>query len=251
MFRSFLIVVCLALTSANAFAVTPRPGGGDPRIHFVDYDPIAVVELRGALRHQLTIEFDPAERIENVAIGDSLSWQVTPNRRANLLFLKPMTLRPSTNMTVVTNLRRYNFRLTATAQPTRRMPFTVRFVYSAPIALAEAPPPPDPPPEVRNAAYSFQGSKSLLPIRIFDDGRETYFAFGVGEDLPAIFVVEPDGAEALINLRLREGLFVADRIAQGFILRRGGESTRIFNDGFQRPENSQVPEKRRSFWGRP
>jgi type IV secretory pathway VirB9-like protein len=130
------------------------------------------------------------------------------------------------------------------------VPFTVRFVYAPPLVLVPTPQPPDPPPEVRNAAYSFQGSRALLPVRIFDDGRDTYFAFFGDEDLPAIFAVEPDGAEALINLRLRDGLFVADRVAQGFVLRRGGEITRVFNDGYRRTETSKVPEKRRSFWRR-
>ncbi len=36
------------------------------------------------------IEFGHGERIENVAVGDSSAWQVTPNKRANLLFLKPL-----------------------------------------------------------------------------------------------------------------------------------------------------------------
>ena len=152
MFRTLLIAILLVLGAAEAHAVTPRPGTTDPRIHFVDYDPFQVVELKGALRRQLTVEFDPSERIENVAIGDSLGWQVTPNRRANLLFLKPMAQRPATNMTVVTNLRRYNFLLTPVSQPTRNQAFTVRFVYSAPVTLAPAPPAADPPPEVRNAA---------------------------------------------------------------------------------------------------
>ncbi|MCA3721171.1 TrbG/VirB9 family P-type conjugative transfer protein [Phenylobacterium sp.] len=250
MSRSILFALCLLLTASAAHAVTPRPGGGDPRVHFVDYDPLAVVELRGALRHQLTVEFDPAERIENVAIGDSLGWQVTPNRRANLLFLKPMARRPSTNMTVVTNLRRYTFNLTTMGQPTRSMPFTVRFLYAPPVVVAAAPPPPDPPPEVRNSAYVFQGSRALLPVRVFDDGRDTYFNFPVDEDLPAIFAVESDGQEALVNLRLRDGLFVADRIAQAFVLRRGGETTRLINEGFRRSEESRIPEKPRSFWRR-
>ena len=250
MLRSLLVAACLALSAATAQAVTPRPGDGDPRIHFVDYDPFAVVELRGALRHQLTVEFDPGERIENVAIGDSLGWQVTPNRRANLLFLKPMARRPTTNMTVITNQRRYNFRLTALAEPARGMPYAVKFLYAPPVVVAAAPAPPDPPPEVRNAAYSFQGSRALLPVRIFDDGRDTYFAFDGDEDLPAIFAVESDGAEALVNLRRREGLFIADRVARGFVLRRGDEVTRIFNDGYRRSKASQVPEKPRSFWRR-
>lgn len=250
MFRSLLLALLLALGAVDARAVTPRPGASDPRIHFVDYDPFQVVELKGALRRQLTLEFDPSERIENVAIGDSLSWQVTPNRRANLLFLKPMAQRPATNMTVVTNLRRYNFLLTALAQPARNQAVTVRFLYPAPAALAPAPPAADPPPEVRNAAYSFQGSRALLPTRIFDDGRDTYFAYAAEAELPAIFALDSDGEEALVNLRLRDGLFVADRVAQGFVLRRGEETTRIFNDGFRRPETSLVPEKRRSFWRR-
>src|SRR5690606_24836973 len=100
----------LAALPAQA-AVTPRPSLGDPRIQVVGYDPTEVVRLRAALGYQLTIEFDPAEAIENVAIGDSLGWQVAPNRRANLLFVKPMDRVPPTNMTVVTNLRRYNFEL--------------------------------------------------------------------------------------------------------------------------------------------
>lgn len=250
MLRSMLIAACLALVAASAHAVTPRPGTEDPRTHFVDYDPFVVVELKAALRHQLTVEFDPSERIENVAIGDSLGWQVTPNRRANLLFLKPMARRPQTNMTVITNLRRYSFQLTALGQPTRATPFTVRFLYAPPVAVIEAAPPPDPAPEVRNAAYAFQGSRALLPVRIFDDGRDTYFAFRSDEDLPAVFAVDPDGAEAVVNLRLRDGLFVADRVARGFVLRRGGDVTRIFNEGFRQSETSEVPEKPRSFWRR-
>ncbi|MFM8374748.1 MAG: TrbG/VirB9 family P-type conjugative transfer protein, partial [Phenylobacterium sp.] len=170
--------------------------------------------------------------------------------RANLLFLKPMARRPSTNMTVVTNQRRYNFRLTALAEPARGMPYAVKFLYAPPVVVATAPTLPDPPPEVRNSAYSFQGSRALLPVRIFDDGRDTYFAFDADEDLPAIFAVEPDGAEALVNLRRREGLFIADRIARGFVLKRGDEVTRVFNDGYRRSEATQVPEKPRSFWRR-
>ncbi len=73
----------------------------------MDYDPTQVVELHGTLGYQTFVEFAPEEHIENVAIGDATGWQVTPNRAANLLFVKPMTEGPGTNMTVVTNLRRY------------------------------------------------------------------------------------------------------------------------------------------------
>ena len=250
MIRAPLLAMVLALSASSAFAIVPRSGPGDPRIHVVDYDPSDVVELRSALGFQLSVEFDPAEKIENVAIGDSLGWQVTPNRRANLLFLKPMSARPPTNMTVITNLRRYNFQLSVQRQASRSLPFSVRFLYAAPaMAMIEAPPPP-PPPVERNAAYSYEGSGKTLPIKVFDDGQDTYFLFRREEDLPAIYAVDPDGGEAVVNSRERDSYVVIDRVARGFVLRRGSEVTRIFNDGFRIDQASALRERKKDPWWR-
>ncbi|MGA0605138.1 TrbG/VirB9 family P-type conjugative transfer protein [Phenylobacterium sp. VNQ135] len=242
-------VVLLAAQSAGA--VVPRPGPGDPRIHVVPYAPEDVVELRVALGYQLAVEFDPAERIENVAIGDSLGWQVTPNKRANLLFLKPMGARPATNMTVVTNLRRYNFELSVRGRSAAKgAPFTVRFLYAPPAVALVAEPPPPAPPEERNVAYSYQGSTKNLPIKVFDDGLDTYFAFRADEDLPAVFAIEADGGEAVVNTRQRDGYVVVDRVVRGFVLRRGDEVTRIYNDGFRVQEASALQERKKDPWWR-
>ncbi|MET3527730.1 TrbG/VirB9 family P-type conjugative transfer protein [Phenylobacterium koreense] len=246
-----LAAVSAVLAATPALAVTPRPGPGDPRIHVVDYDPEAVVELHVGLGYQLTVEFDQGERIENVAIGDSLGWQVTPNRRANLLFLKPMAQRPATNMTVITNLRRYNFELGLRPRAAARTaPFTVRFLYAPPAIAFVAPPPPPPPPVERNTAYSYQGSTKTLPVKVFDDGQDTYFAFRAGEDMPAIFAVDPDGGEAVVNTRQRDGYVVIDRVARGFVLRRGSEVTRIYNDGLQVEEASALKQREKDPWWR-
>jgi len=249
------LTLALTLIAAPALAVVPRPGPGDPRIHVVDYDPSAVVELHGVLGYQLSVEFDPSERIENVAIGDSLGWQVTPNRRANLLFIKPMARRPDTNMTVITNLRRYNFQLSVRgAAAGRTTPFSVRFLYAPPAMAIVAPPPPlppPPPPLEKNSAYSYDGSRKTLPIRVFDDGLDTYFAFRVEEDLPAIFALEADGNEAVVNSRQRDGYVVVDRVARGFVLRRGSEVTKVYNDGFRVEEASALrPRKKDPWWRR-
>ena len=71
---------------------------------------------------------------------------------------------------------------------------------------------------------------------MFDDGHATYFAFRQGEDYPAIFAVDADGGEAVVNSHMRDGYVVVDRIARGFVLRQGGEVTRIFNDGYKDAE---------------
>lgn len=251
--RSVLAPIFVALTLAAAgpaLAVVPRPGPGDPRIHVVDYDPEQVVELRVGLGFQLSVEFDPSERIENVAIGDSLGWQVTPNKRANILFLKPMSPRPATNMTVITNLRRYNFELGLRTKGAKTAPFSVRFIYPAPAVAYIAPPPPPAPPVERNTAYSYEGSARTLPVKVFDDGQDTYFAFRGEEDLPAVYAVDPDGKEAVVNTRERDGYIVADRIARGFVLRRGSEVTRIYNDGFRVEEASALRQRKKDPWWR-
>ena len=83
-----LLLAAGRLAGAGAAA---RPGGGDPRIQTRRlYDADQVVQLQGAPGYQLDVEFAPDERIESVAVGDSAAWQVTPNRRGDRLFVKPL-----------------------------------------------------------------------------------------------------------------------------------------------------------------
>ncbi len=84
------MVAALGFGSAAHAQSEPAPGPLDPRIRTIEYDPDQVVQLKGWFGFQQMIEFAPDERIENVSIGDALGWQVTPNKRANMLFLKPI-----------------------------------------------------------------------------------------------------------------------------------------------------------------
>ncbi len=251
------IIAALCLTSISAVAaVEPTPGPGDPRLSEVWYDPHQVVTLRAALGYQLTIEFEPGERIENVAIGDSLGWQVVPSRKANLLFLKPMEKAPPTNMEVVTNLRRYAFELLVRSDAGRRhaspVTYNLRFLYPAPETPMVTAPAPVVPPQDVNHAYSYQGSKANLPQRVFDDGEATYFQFAPGAAVPAIFALETDKSEAVVNSHTRDSYTVVDRLAPGFVLRNGTEETRLFNDGFRTTEPGPLsPQpKQKSVWWR-
>jgi len=235
------MIAALCLTSMSALAaVEPTPGPGDPRLREVWYDPLQVVTVRAALGYQLTIAFDPGERIENVAIGDSLGWQVVPSRKANLLFLKPMEKAPPTNMEVVTNLRRYAFELLVRSDAGNRhaapVTYSLRFIYQVPETPVVSAPAPVPPPQDVNHAYSYQGSNGNLPQRVFDDGEATYFQFAPGAAVPAIFALESDKSEAVVNSHTRDGYTVVDRLASGFVLRNGTEETRLFNDGFKTTE---------------
>ena len=236
---AILVAMAIAWVPVAAWpAISPDPGPGDPRIRIVHYDPNEVVELQAPLGYSMTIEFGPGERIENVSIGDGLAWQITPNHKANLLFLKPLDAGSATDMTVITNLRRYVFDLHAHRpgrHGDRSLIFRLRFEYPEPFVVVVEPkpiPPPQPPQDV-NHAYRIVGKAKIIPSRLFDDGRSTYFAFAATAEYPAIFAIDPDGKEAVVNTAIRQGYVVVDRLAASFVLRQGHESTRIVNDGFQ------------------
>jgi type IV secretory pathway VirB9-like protein len=118
----------------------------DPRLVTVVYDATRIVRIHGRPGVQATIAFADDEKIENVAVGDSDKWQITPNKRANLLFARPLDPAAATNMTVVTDKRTYLFDLVASLKdrPVYMLSFTYR--DRAPVQPAEpnsaaAPPP--------------------------------------------------------------------------------------------------------------
>lgn len=197
----------------------PEPGASDPHIQSVLYNPDEVVLLRGALGWQIMIEFGPDERIENVAIGDALAWQVTPNKRAHNLFLKPLIKNATTNMTVVTDERRYSFALeTLPRLPTT--PWVVRFDYPREV-VETVEEPPVPPAPTLNFAYSIAGDPSLRPSRVWDDGLMTYFEFSDDKVLPAIFAGGPRNDESLINSSIRGRVIIVQQTSGRFTLRTG------------------------------
>jgi type IV secretion system protein VirB9 len=213
--RRVLPLAFLLLTAARL----PEPGPVDPHMQSILYVPDQVVELNGALGWQITLEFGADERIENVSIGDALAWQVTPNKKARNLFLKPLVKNAATNMTVVTDRRRYAFSLD-TKPRSRTTPWVVRFDYLPEVveAIEEPLPPPAPP---LNFGYSRSGDAALLPIRVWDDGLMTYFEFAQNQSLPAVFANGPGRDEALVNSMVRGRVVIVQQTSGRFTLRTG------------------------------
>ncbi len=249
MIRAALLAASLLLTVhagsgwAQASGV-PAPGPGDPRIKEFYYDRDAVVRIDGQIGYEMMIEFNPAERIENVSIGDALAWQVTPNRKATLLFLKPMAVSRPTSMTVVTSDRVYSFLLSASkdkATPAEQM-FRLRFLYlpnpePAPVAVAAAAPPP-----VLNRSYKASGSQRFVPVSVFDDGVSTYFQFDPAKGTPSISFIAPDGGEEAANTRIAGDYTVIDLTAETFFIRYGKAKTELRNTTWaQRPKPLPAP----------
>ncbi|MFT4177847.1 MAG: TrbG/VirB9 family P-type conjugative transfer protein [Thermomonas sp.] len=220
---------------------------GDERIRSIDYDPGKVVRIDGCFGFQTMIQFAPGEKIENVGLGDASRWLVVPNKRADLLFVKPAYVSSHSNMTVATDRRRYNFELVAVASEAcrrGRVLYTLQFRYPAEpepeagvaaiagIAATEAEPKP---PAPRNSAYTFSGAAGNVPQRVFDDGSRTFFRWEDGSATPAVFAVGADQSEMAVDFTVEGDYLVVPRVAPAFVLRRGNAVAVLFNDAYQMP----------------
>ncbi|MGN6495855.1 MAG: TrbG/VirB9 family P-type conjugative transfer protein [Tsuneonella sp.] len=229
-----------------ALALAAPALADDPRLVETLYDPAKVVRIEGKTSVQATIAFAEDEHIENVAIGDSQSWQVTPNKRANLLFVKPLGANATTNMTVVTDRHTYLFDLVAS--PHAKPLYVLRFTYpkepeGAKPQLADAGAPnaveaaaaSDPyavvDPAALNFAWAGKGERKLLPSRTYDDGEATFLAWPAGEPVPAILIKDAAGAEGPVNFTVRGDVVVVDGVPREIVLRSGRDSATLTNNG--------------------
>jgi type IV secretion system protein VirB9 len=204
---AFLLALTALSPAASLAQLRPTPGPGDPRIQTVAYDANQVVQLQVAAGFQLAVEFAPDERIENVAVGESGAWLVTPNKRGDHLFIKATQPGVTTNLTVVTDARSYAFELLPLYGPLPDMAYTVRFTYPTPaVASVAAAPVPEP------GRYKISGAKALRPSQIDDDGVHTYIVWPADRPLPAIFAIDDKGHEMLVDGAMRDGQYVVDSV---------------------------------------
>ena len=240
-------MIRIPLLTAALLAATASPLlAKDARLATRLFNPDEVVRVEGKLGVQASIAFAEDERIENVAIGDSNSWQVTPNKRANLLFVKPLAVRAQTNMTVVTDRRTYFFDLVsgASAAPL----YVLRFKYpdepksvqaaatpaltaeeSQVIAAKGADQPVD--PATLNFAWRSKGKAALLPARVYDDGMATYLQWSASAPIPAIQIRDAAGTEGPVNFAVRGDVIVIDGVPGLILLRSGKDFATIENAG--------------------
>lgn len=241
-----LLAACAALAlSTTAFGPAIA---SDNRLVSRLYKADEVVRIDGRVAVQASIAFAEDEHIENVAVGDSASWQITPNKRANLLFVKPLNARARTNMTVVTDRRTYFFDLVAGngGNPL----YVLRFTYpeepkpevrqaatpalsEEEVRLAEGEKPVD--PATLNFAWNKRGEARLHPAQLYDDGQSTYLSWGPDATLPAILVKDDKGNEGPVNYAVRGAVIVIEGVPSPILLRAGRASAMLENRGPVRP----------------
>ena len=231
-------LVAQGLFVAPALAeAMPKAGRTDPRIRDVTYNKDNVTAIDATYGTSTMIIFQENEKIETLALGDSIAWKVEPNRRGNMIFLKPVEKTAQSNLNVVTDQRVYSFILRSNTRPPSGQLYTVRFRFPGDeadtkllsLARERAKYPNLKQLNIANANsdYGYKGSSVNKLVSVFDDGTKTWFRFE-GE-IPAIYIVDAERNESLINFRTEGPFVVVDKVSRQWTLRNGQESTCIFN----------------------
>jgi type IV secretion system protein VirB9 len=201
----------LAVTAA---AQTPPPP--DPRIQTIPYDAGRIYPVGVAAGYTLMIALANGERVETMAVGDNSAWQVNANKRGDAIFIKRNFSGINTNLTVITDARTYVFELLGSA-PARTTPLVIRFSYPDAVKLTTTMP-----PDNVALTYRLTGARTLRPSMIEARNNQTTIAWPPGAAVPAVFQINADGTESLVN-----GTFVDDRmVIQGMpqrLLFRSGQ----------------------------
>ena len=241
----------------------PHPGAHDPRVRYVAYDPLNVVEVVATDLRSTVIQFGTDETVDVVAIGDQSAWAWSKVR--NLLFIKPSVSPARTsNMQVVTlqkdgMQRVYQFDLHGQPADATAPVFGIDFSYPGDIAAArrQAAQQRATAAEAniakqrlladyyygdRNWRYLARGSYAIQPAEVSDNGETTAFRFPGNSPMPAIYRITPDGKEQIAAMSVDGDIAVVHGTAAAWRLRMGDAVCDVWKS-WLRPDRPE-PENR-------
>lgn len=252
-----VLLTLLLVAPAQAVQI-PVPTESDSRVRYVDYDPDNVVQIIAVPGRQTFVMFAAEEQIEDLGTGFSDAWEIGPLKRRNGFFIKPKLQDGDTNLTVVTSHRSYTFDLLMRKEQEipasklgakniqKKLPenfsYVIKFRYPEDEArgqtrgaerrgvdslLATASR-----RKYKNLDYWIQGPKTLSPTAAWDDGLFTYLRFAPNTGIPAVYSIDADGKENLVNSHIENDALVIQQVAKKLILRRDGLVAAIFNESY-------------------
>ncbi|RWQ13138.1 TrbG/VirB9 family P-type conjugative transfer protein [Mesorhizobium sp.] len=222
----YLLYVVIPVNSAMA-EQSPVGFASDVRIKHYVYDERNVYKLNLYIKSVTAIQFAEGENVESILIGDSASWEVIRLKRGNVISLKPIIDKALTNMTVYTDQRVYTFEIRSVGQISAGMaagadqafravftyPHELKAVGNSPAAVAPA-----------NHGYMVSGDARFRPLAVTDNMLQTTFVLPRGAPQPAIFKVDHDRVEKLVNSRSQGDRIIADGTSDYWVMRIGNDT---------------------------
>jgi type IV secretion system protein TrbG len=207
-------------------------------IQVYPYQEGQLYRLYAAPEQVTDIALQAGEALVSVAAGDTVRWIVGDttsgsgaNRRTHIL-VKPSAPGLKTNLVISTDRRVYHLALESTER-TAMAALSWNYPQDELMAIERTASDTEAARPVAeglaldrlNFDYRINGDDpEWRPLRVFDDGRQTFIAFpasiSVGE-VPPLFVTGTSGEAQLVNYRMRGGYYVVDRLFDAAELRLG------------------------------
>ncbi len=221
---------------ANQIArVEPRREAYSNAAQVFTYSDAALFQVYTAPGQVTDLALQPGEQLVGegaLAAGDTTRWIIGETRSGSVpelrvhVLIKPTQKGLSTNLVINTDRRTYHLELRSTggaylAAVRWRYPVDEARMSAAARAMeaerrAEQLKLTQAQPSVPlNFAYRIEGRAPWRPVRVYDDGRQTFIEFPdavARGDLPPVFLRGPGGDLELVNFRVVSGRMVIDRL---------------------------------------
>ncbi|MDD2840191.1 MAG: TrbG/VirB9 family P-type conjugative transfer protein [Rickettsiales bacterium] len=250
--KNFILILffCVFIGFSNNALSEEVPLTTDSRIRTIVYNPNEVFQLKFHYGFQSFIEFAPDEEIEIISLGEAYPWKITPiNKR---IFIRPIQIDVTTNMTVITTKRTYQFEITGLPYDEKAnedLIYSIKFFYPDSslkkptmettngqfdtisvkdgFALTNIER-----GDIINFNYTMAGNaRSVVPVKVFDDGKITYFQFPNNNLIvPEFSLVDIYGNETKLNYYIDGDYVAINTVGVQFALRNGKELLCIFNN---------------------
>jgi len=228
----------------------------DRRIRILTYSPQDIYTVNTKYGYQTSIVFASGEEIATVSVGERSMWQIVPSH--NRIFIRPMDEGLSTNMTVITNMREYNFDIKSVTGNSGGNMYVVQFRYpdktnklvdslndpmlpplpaakAEPVVLTSGSPLSIPPLDTQrtqdiNTRYSYTGPDAVAPADVFDDGKSTYIVYNKLPDPAPVPMIPGASGEAVAAHRIDGPRIILNTVASGFVLKHPAGDINVYND---------------------
>ena len=258
------------LLSAPQAIAAQKLEATDDRIKTLVYDSSEVFRIVSRAGFQTTLEFNNDETIDTISIGDSIGWQLTPAGRRLFIKPLHKSGITNLSVITNRRSYQFELLATSSASLNSSHSYVVKFYYPdsvqnnayqeidrtrgslrpvgdtvipqlpAPV-VAPAPLVAGPMPGEASAATPFQtssynynytmtGPEAVAPVKIYDNGKSTFFQFNNAAAKPQVFVIGANGTEYSLNPRSEGGMVVVDAVAPKMALKQGKDTVYVYNE---------------------
>jgi type IV secretion system protein VirB9 len=190
------------------------------------------------------IALQPGETLLSVAAGDTSRWIIgdtasgAGDSKQTHILVKPIISELSTNLVITSDRRTYYLTLASTdgiamSALSWTYPQDQLFAVHKPAESAQALAPTRAgitPSQLRFDYRIFGDEPAWRPLRVFDDGRQTFIEFPASiavSEAPPLFLRGSKGEEELVNYRLLGHFYVVDRLFEEAELRLGTKRPQV------------------------